>query len=220
MLHIQGEDLITTIQDQGLGIAKEEIPGLFKKFRRVDHSDYRTIGGTGLGLSICKEIIEYHNGHVWIESEEGEGTRVNFTIPLIKEEVYKTLNPPLSCNGQKVIIIEDDTSIAMLLSDALGADGFTVIHHHDQDMAYDDILQIGPVAVVVDLMLNNQADGWDIIKRLRENQKTRNLPIIISSALDENKEKLTMYEINNYLTKPYEPQVLSRILQGIVNDLI
>ncbi|MBU0906486.1 MAG: ATP-binding protein [Planococcaceae bacterium] len=81
----QEEDYLKmVVQDYGLGIHPEDIPNLFQKFHRIDNSETRKIGGTGLGLSIVKEIVEYHNGRVWITSTKDVETSVHVLWPLSK----------------------------------------------------------------------------------------------------------------------------------------
>ncbi len=81
----QEEDYLKmVVQDYGLGIHPEDIPYLFQKFHRIDNSETRKIGGTGLGLSIVKEIVEYHNGRVWITSTKDVETSVHVLWPLSK----------------------------------------------------------------------------------------------------------------------------------------
>lgn len=75
------KEWVITIADNGVGIKKETINKLF----RIDQS-YSTMGtqnekGTGLGLLLCKEFIEKHNGRIWIESEEGQGSKFHFSVP-------------------------------------------------------------------------------------------------------------------------------------------
>ena len=67
------------VRDTGMGIPAEEISRIFERFYRVDKS--RTGRGTGLGLSIAKHIVEAHNGKIWAESTEGQGSTFYFTIP-------------------------------------------------------------------------------------------------------------------------------------------
>jgi PAS domain S-box-containing protein len=74
-------EIETTIKDNGTGIPAYAIPQLFTKFYRVDEMK-STTRGTGLGLYICKSIIEAHGGHIWVESEEGEGTTFVFRLPV------------------------------------------------------------------------------------------------------------------------------------------
>src|SRR5574337_833639 len=69
------------VKDNGIGIPKEKQKNLFKKFYQIDTSVKRRHRGSGLGLSICKGIIEGLGGKIWIESAEGLGTIVYFTIP-------------------------------------------------------------------------------------------------------------------------------------------
>ena len=62
---------------------KEKQKKLFQKFYQVDTSHTRKHGGSGLGLSICKGYIEDMGGKIWIESEEGKGTAIFFTLPKV-----------------------------------------------------------------------------------------------------------------------------------------
>jgi len=78
----KGDEIIVTVSDQGVGILKRDLPRVFE---RLFSSRKRHISGTtgaGLGLSICKGLVEAHGGRIWIESEEGQGTRCYFTLPI------------------------------------------------------------------------------------------------------------------------------------------
>ncbi|WP_250867998.1 ATP-binding protein [Methanococcoides seepicolus] len=74
-----------TVSDTGIGIPKELIPNLFKKFYQIDSSIRRKYGGTGLGLYICKKIVDAHSGEIWIESEPHKGTTVHIRLPKVRD---------------------------------------------------------------------------------------------------------------------------------------
>lgn len=73
--------LRVAVTDTGIGIPAEDVPRIFDRFYRVDKARARTLGGTGLGLAIAREIISAHGGQMGIESVEGQGTTVWFTVP-------------------------------------------------------------------------------------------------------------------------------------------
>jgi two-component system phosphate regulon sensor histidine kinase PhoR len=69
-----------SIQDTGVGIAKEDLPRVFERFYKADRA--RSGGGTGLGLSIARHIIEAHGGRISVDSHQGEGSTFFITLPL------------------------------------------------------------------------------------------------------------------------------------------
>jgi PAS domain S-box-containing protein len=79
----EAEQVRLEIEDNGIGIAAENIPKIFNKFYQVDSTYTRAAGGVGLGLAICKEIVEAHGGKIWAESAGlGWGTKLTFTLPV------------------------------------------------------------------------------------------------------------------------------------------
>ena len=74
--------LLMTIRDQGRGIPADKLHLIFERFQQVDATDARKKGGTGLGLSICRQIVQQHRGHIWVESTLGEGSTFKVLLPL------------------------------------------------------------------------------------------------------------------------------------------
>ena len=77
-----GDTFQVSVVDQGIGIAPPDQPKVFEKYKQVGDTLTDRPKGTGLGLPISKEIVEYHGGRIWVESQLGEGSTFSFSIPL------------------------------------------------------------------------------------------------------------------------------------------
>ena len=83
MLHKEEHQFIVVVADSGIGIPKNMQPHLFKKFnKQIKRQGLKGEKTNGLGLSIVKQIVEQHEGHIYIDSEEGKGTAITLKIPL------------------------------------------------------------------------------------------------------------------------------------------
>jgi signal transduction histidine kinase len=83
----EGEWAVVSVTDTGVGIRPEDLPLVFEKFTQVGDTLTGKPEGTGLGLAICKEIVEYHEGRIWAESEPGVGSVFSFALPVAPREV-------------------------------------------------------------------------------------------------------------------------------------
>jgi two-component system phosphate regulon sensor histidine kinase PhoR len=80
-VRVDGDDVVTSVEDHGIGIQKSAQPRIFERFYKVDRARVRG-GGTGLGLSIARHVVEAHGGRIWVVSEEGVGSTFSFAIPI------------------------------------------------------------------------------------------------------------------------------------------
>ena len=78
--------IIFSVEDNGIGIPPNKIDSLFKKFYQIDTSMTRKHGGTGLGLAISKGIVEAHGGEMWVDKDYVGGAKFIFTLPIKDEE--------------------------------------------------------------------------------------------------------------------------------------
>jgi len=73
--------VVISVKDTGTGIKHEDIEKIFKIGSSFSKRGTENEKGTGLGLLLCKEFVEKHGGHIWVESEEGKGSEFKFSIP-------------------------------------------------------------------------------------------------------------------------------------------
>jgi CheY-like chemotaxis protein len=214
------------VSDRGPGIPEEFHKRIFQKFSQADSSDTRQKGGTGLGLNISRAIIERLGGSIGFDTEPGVGTTFFFELPQWQEPAIPTADTasrPASCPPgaagaslrPRVLICEDDPDIARLIAMMLDKGGF------DADLAYSAAqvqarLAQGAVyaAMTVDLNLPD-ADGITLIRTLRSQTGTRDLPIVVVSAsatdgqLQFNNQPLS---VSDWLDKPIDENLL---IQGL-----
>ncbi|WP_270170960.1 ATP-binding protein [Paenibacillus sp. SYP-B4298] len=213
-----GERLLISVQDQGLGIPREALPKLFNKFYRVDNSDRREIGGTGLGLAIVKEILHQHNGDIAVESCQGVGSTFTIDIPLYEPSVSDLDHDGVAPHSAPVVmLVENDHNLSRMLRDELLGSGFRVELYTEGRKALERLQEQKPDLIVLDLLLEEGIDGWDVIEHMKKSAELTNTPIIISSAFEE-KDKAAQWGIRDFLVKPYLPGILSAVIKRLLEE--
>lgn len=78
------KNIVIAVQDDGIGIAPDELKNIFERLYRASKSRDRNSGGSGLGLAIAKSLVEAHHGEIWVESVEGQGSTFFFSLPVLQ----------------------------------------------------------------------------------------------------------------------------------------
>lgn len=128
-------DVVCRITDTGVGIPADKISQIFDEFFQVDYSLSRSHGGAGLGLAITKRFVEAHNGIIWVDSVEGEGSTFSFTLPI--RERRKSVPMPsdhwwdmVSNTKQAILVIDPDQNVGTMIQRYL--DDYEVYSVSDQ----------------------------------------------------------------------------------------
>ena len=190
--------LTVTVTDDGIGIPPEDRERIFESFQQGRRGAWQE-EGTGLGLTLCRRIVALMGGVMTLQTEVGVGSTFGFTIPI------RSAGAPVGSGSSNeddpvVIVIDDDRSSLELMSAYLDGHGVRVLGARDGKEGLDSIRRLQPVAVVLDIRLPG-IDGWQVMEELRADPETRELPVIITSILDEKYRGLAAGAVE-YLIKP------------------
>ena len=213
-----GDFVVVSVTDQGLGITREDQKRLFTKFYRVDSAMTREIGGTGLGLSICKTIIQLLGGSIGVKSKSGHGSTFWFSLPLALDELVRTpsLMGPDAVGGT-VLVVDRDRDVADLIETYLVKRGYDVVKAHNADEALSSALRVRPRAITLDVILDS-GDGFDLLHRLKEHEETKDIPVVVLSIVCDEGKSCRMGAAN-YLEKPIDQRRLLSMIDDIVGGV-
>ena len=218
--HHKGQVWIA-VQDTGVGIPREELARIWDPFYQVESTLRRRHGGSGLGLTIVRRLVELHGGVIRAESDgENLGSRFTFTVPVATEPVVKEVPPAREpaiervLAGRRVLIVEDERDnqdlMRTVVDDLLG--GVATVCG-DGERAVFEAVEQPPALILLDLMLPSLS-GWEVARRLRQNQRTKDVPIIAVSALARPQERESALHAgcDGYLSKPFSPDDMARLI--------
>ena len=170
--------------DKGPGISEAFRDRIFEKFSQADSSDTRQKGGTGLGLAITRELVERMGGRIGFDSMPGEGATFWFDLPLIDAgRSWPEAGEPIAAlsNAPRILVVEDDPDVAEVLATLLTRSGYHVDVAHTGQQAMTALVDTVYDALTLDLMLPDTS-GLEVIRRVREQPHTADLPIFVVSA--------------------------------------
>ncbi len=204
------------VKDTGIGIAANRQAAIFHEFTQEDSSTTRKFGGTGLGLAISKKIVELMGGRLELISEKNSGSSFFFELDLElgSEQALREpdFNPNL--NGSRILLVEDN-KVNQFLANALltswkaqvdisedGADAVERVKTGDYDL------------VLMDLQMPVM-DGFEATVVIRNELKS-SIPIVglSANALNDERERSLQIGMDDYVSKPFKPELLYAIIQG------
>ncbi len=223
--------LIISVEDTGIGIAKDKIDKLFTKFERFDEEKNITIEGTGLGMAITKKLVELMNGTIVVQSEYGEGSKFTVAIDQVIVEGKTSLEPKiqpkkkidtvefLDAEGtdgktKKRLLIVDDNKLNLKVA-------LRLLSHYNFEIdeltsGIDCIEKIKSGAHYDLLLLDDmmpKMSGVQTLQKLKE-LPNYNIPTVAltANALSGMREQYIAKGFDDYLAKPIEKEELDKIL--------
>lgn len=210
--------LIFTVNDNGIGIAPEKLPYLFKPFTQADEGTSRVYGGTGLGLSISRRLAELMGGSLTAESTLGEGATFFLRVPVRKVDPseVRTLVEPPDYGRARLLVTTQASTFVKRLSQCGRRFGYALSRHEDLDGLIQEYATCSeePVAVLTEEYLPQ-------IDEIRERLAATGRPVRILLASKHEtivrlRREADMVTIRRY---PLLPSNIAASLEWLLNDL-
>jgi PAS domain S-box-containing protein len=210
------------VKDTGIGIPADRLDSIFMKFSQADASTTRKFGGTGLGLNIANEIVHLMGGEIVVKSSVGEGSEFMFTITLTKSEAPKLEEPNVILNkslqGYRILLVDDNNINLFLAQTILSKWHAEVTSATNGEDAIKAVARDRYDLILMDLQMP-VLDGFEATRIIRSDIKN-NTPIIAftANALNSEKEMCMSIGMNDYLTKPIQPETLFAAIMRLLQQ--
>ncbi|NGZ25960.1 MAG: response regulator [Magnetococcales bacterium] len=219
------------VDDSGIGIRQEQLENIFGVFTQADSSVTRRYGGTGLGLAICRKLMALMGGSIQVESQVGEGSRFQLTLPLRKSspptQMVAPETSPLpaeeSSPGRpmKILLVEDAEDNQILIQTFLKNTPHRLTMAGNGEVAVVLVLMDSFDLVLMDVQMPIM-DGYAATRAIRQWEAANNrprLPIVALSAhaLEGEGERSKEAGCDMYVTKPVRKQRLLEVIQTFAN---
>ncbi len=205
--------IVITVTDTGIGISEDHLPHIFSEFRQADSSSSRRFGGTGLGLTIAKKYANLLGGTIAVKSVLGKGSEFTLTLPMVyapENRIPETnavngfryterQSPMKAISGaseKTILLVEDSEPAIIQIKDFLEESGYHILVARDGGEALGIIAHTIPDAMILDLMMPG-IDGFQVLKTVREAERTSHIPVLILTAKQITKDELRFLKQNN-----------------------
>ncbi len=222
------------IADTGIGISDHDLPNIFDEFRQADEGSSGKYGGTGLGLAIAKKYTGLLQGKIRVVSYPGKGSTFTLILPLradfsqrVEEytggmhHVHRRPGTQSSASGagKNILVVEDSEPAIIQVKDILCEKGYTVFVARNGQEAMEQLRLVVPDAMILDLMMP-EADGFQVLKMIREDEATLKLPVLILTAKHITKEELSFLKGNNVHQFIRKGDVSKSELLAMVDEMV
>jgi PAS domain S-box-containing protein len=213
------------VKDTGVGMPKDKLNVIFKRFGQIEQKDDKNQSGTGLGLTISKKLAELLGGEMWVESEEGKGSEFYFTLPYDPElntadEYGASLNGDTnnSLENKVILVAEDEDMNVAYMQEVLSETKAKVLWARNGEEAVKTAKEHPEIDLILMDIKMPVMNGYDATIKIREFNKDVVIIAQTAYALTGEKDKTIAAGCNYYITKPIEINILLNTLNGFLNS--
>jgi signal transduction histidine kinase/DNA-binding response OmpR family regulator len=210
-----GDRLQFVVSDTGIGMAPEQLQGLFQAFSQARSSTSRDYGGTGLGLAITRHFCRILGGDVAVESTPSKGSTFTLVLPAVcpaaAPEVTTSSAPARRADALgTVLIIDDEKPAHELLERELAGAGYHILHAAGGREGLKVAKQARPDVITLDIIMPD-LDGWSVLKALKADPELCDIPVVLVTIMRDRDLGFALGAAD-YITKPLDLEVLMRVV--------
>ena len=232
------------VRDSGPGIAAEHLNSIFDRFYQIDNGQTRKHEGAGIGLALVKEFVQLHHGDIFVKSDPGAGSCFYIRLLLgrthladdeiVAQAVSETIFEPqksMDDAGQeasvairtdhkksRLLIVEDNEDVRFYIRDFL-ADRYQIKEAPDGMAGLAVARTWLPEIIISDVMMPGM-DGFELCKKLKTDELTSHIPVILLTARASESSKLDGLEIgaDDYIIKPFNAKELKMRVKNLIES--
>ena len=219
------------MRDSGQGIPASHIDKIFIRFFQSGERNDRP--GTGLGLALVKELVSLHKGTIHVTSKPGQGSKFTVRLPLWETDQGSSAETcpslavePTSVNHQEyysgyqeriMLIVEDNADVRLFIRNHFEP-VYKVLEAADGFDGWELTLKTIPDMVLCDVLMP-RIDGYELMKRIKNDERTSHIPVILLTALASREHELTGLAAgaDDYITKPFDLALLQTKIENILS---
>jgi PAS domain S-box-containing protein len=209
------------VTDNGIGIAADALPNIFKMFSQLSDAKDRTQGGLGIGLALAKGLIDLHGGSLTAASRgPGHGSQFTLAIPRsgtaappAREEAAAPSSIP-STTARRVVIADDNRDAAESLGMLIEIEGHEVTVVHDGAAAVEAIRRVKPDVAILDIGMPG-LDGYEVARRVRADAGVARVRLVALTGWGQEQDRARAMAagFDMHVTKPVEPRHILELLK-------
>ncbi len=215
----QGGELTFGVEDDGIGIAAQDLPRIFGMFTQLRSAQEYTAGGLGIGLALAKGIVELHGGRIEVSSPgPGKGSRFTVRLPNASTAPGDARRAQVASNGhaatgKRILLADDNRDAAESLAILLRLEGHQVELVHDGQAALAKFAEQQPDVALLDIGMPKQ-NGYEVARQIRATSRGGEVMLIAVTGWAQDSDKAQSREagFDHHLTKPIEPDSLISLL--------
>lgn len=221
-----------TVQDTGIGIAKESLEKIFEAFGMNNSSNSRGHGGAGIGLAVCRKVMDLLGGTISVRSEEGIGSRFTITLPvghpspLLEPDAAISSEdgverPDFSGYGIRALVVDDNLVNQKVIARMLGLIGVeTEVASNGRECLEITSRSYFPL-IFMDIQMP-EMDGFEAVSRIRDSEEghKQDSYIVACTAFDlpGDRERCLASGMNDFVSKPVQVKSLIRVIQDFISE--